>query len=161
MRAHQFTVFILGAFAGLCERSFRLSARLNRGDMMDAKKVSKAAAPRNLGGYLAGLAKMHEHGGGHAMGSVRTATHHGHTISVETMYVITIDGKKARISLMVGDDGQVHCHALPNYQFGSALDMVKVVIDQFPDDFPIKPQASGKRKKAAASMRGMTPKRRK
>jgi hypothetical protein len=129
------------------------------GAMMDAKKVLKAAAPKSLGSYLTKLSKKHEAMGGHSMSSVRSAIHNGHSISLETVYVVTIDGKKTDISLMVGDDGQVHCHALPNYQLASALEMVKVIIDQFPDDFLIKPQTPGKQKKEATTMQGMNPKR--
>ena len=33
------------------------------------------------------------------------------------------------------NDGQLHCHSLPNYQSPSAVDMVKRLIDNFPDDF--------------------------
>ena len=31
-----------------------------------------------------------------------------------------------------------HCHSLPNYQFASAVDTIKTLIDIFPDDFPRK-----------------------
>lgn len=29
-----------------------------------------------------------------------------------------------------------HCHGLPTYQFVSVVDMVRVLIENFPDDFP-------------------------
>jgi len=37
--------------------------------------------------------------------------------------------------LAVGNDGQVHYHAIPNLSFPSAVDLVKRLIDAFPDDF--------------------------
>ena len=47
--------------------------------------------------------------------------------------------------VMVGDDGHVHTHSLPNYSWRSTLDLVRQMIDAFPEDFP-KPKK--KRKKA-------------
>jgi hypothetical protein len=35
----------------------------------------------------------------------------------------------------VNDAGSVHYHPVPNLNFASALDMVKKIIDVFPDDF--------------------------
>ncbi|MFN0053557.1 MAG: hypothetical protein ACKV0T_15365 [Planctomycetales bacterium] len=128
---------------------------------MDAKKLTKASAPKALGGYLVKLAAAHVHHDPHAMSSTRKTTHHGHEIMVETSYRITIDGKPIDVPLMVGDDGQVHCHSLPNYQFGSALDLVKVLIDLFPDDMPKAGRTKDKGKPAAAKHHRAVPKRRK
>jgi len=38
----------------------------------------------------------------------------------------------------------VHYHPLPNLSFGSAVDMVKQVIDAFPDEYAIPGQVNGK-----------------
>jgi hypothetical protein len=35
----------------------------------------------------------------------------------------------------VDNKGKVSAHALPNYSFVSAVDLVKKMIDEFPDDF--------------------------
>jgi hypothetical protein len=35
----------------------------------------------------------------------------------------------------VDNSGKVSAHALPNYSFVSAVDLLKKVIDEFPDDF--------------------------
>ncbi|MEA3060382.1 MAG: hypothetical protein QOJ94_163 [Sphingomonadales bacterium] len=80
----------------------------------------------------------HDHGDGHAhaMESVRTATHCGHEIVIKTCYEISIDGKPLASHLSVGDDGAVHTHALPEYAFTSAVDLVKQIIEAFPDEFP-------------------------
>jgi hypothetical protein len=63
------------------------------------------------------------------------ATHKNHTIEIHTTYRVIVDGKRINLSLMVDDNGEVHCHALPNYQLSSALDLVKVMVDLFPDSF--------------------------
>ena len=71
----------------------------------------------------------------HPVETVRTAIHHGHRIVVRTRYSVEVDGRPLDGHLAVTDDGSVHYHTLPNYSFGSALDLVKQVIDSFPDDF--------------------------
>jgi hypothetical protein len=38
----------------------------------------------------------------------------------------------------VDNRGKVSAHALPNYSFVSAVDLVKKIIDEFPDDFAAK-----------------------
>ena len=38
--------------------------------------------------------------------------------------------------LGVGNDGNVHYHGLPNYSEASAIDLMRRVIDAFPDDYP-------------------------
>jgi hypothetical protein len=80
----------------------------------------------------------HDHGGGHghSMESVRTATHCGHEIVIKTCYEITVDGKSLASHLSVDDDGHVHTHALPEYAFTSAVDVVKKIIEAFPAEFP-------------------------
>lgn len=76
-------------------------------------------------------------GHGHAAMAevVRTATHKGHQIMVRTSYSIEVDGSPISGHFGVTDDGQVHYHAVPNISFASAIDMVKKLIDAFPDDF--------------------------
>jgi len=54
---------------------------------------------------------------------------------VRTRYRVEVDGRPLDGHLAVTDDGSVHYHPLPNYSFGSALDLVRQVIDSFPDDF--------------------------
>ena len=36
----------------------------------------------------------------------------------------------------VADDGTVHYHGLPNYADGSAVDLLRRLIDAFPADYP-------------------------
>jgi len=123
---------------------------------MDIKKLSTAAKPTKLAAYVAKLSKTHAgkhgHGAGHAE-SVREADHNGRHIVIRTTYEVRVNGKLMAIPLSVNDEGQLHCHALPNYQFVSALDAIKTLIDRFPDDFPKKAprkRAAKKKKKPAA-----------
>jgi len=75
----------------------------------------------------------HAHPGPHE--TVREADYRGHHIVVRTTYSIEVDGRPVEGHLGVTDDGTVHYHPVPNLAFPSALDMVKRLIDVFPDDF--------------------------
>ena len=72
----------------------------------------------------------------HGLPSVRTAEHNGHTIEIRTTYDVRIDGQPMEAHLGVGNDGNVHYHGLPNYSEASAIDLMRRVIDAFPDDYP-------------------------
>jgi hypothetical protein len=111
--------------------------------LMDAKKLAKGASPTNLGGYLkTRAASSHSHFAHKKHNSSsRTTTHNGHKIVLETIYRVTVDGKKYDLGLMADDQGNVHCHSLPNYQLQSALDMVRAIVGQFPDEFEKKRKA--------------------
>jgi len=80
--------------------------------------------------------KVHVHEG--PMESVRTETHRGHEIEIAATYDIRIDGRRLGGHLMVGNDGRVHYHGLPNYTWGSMVDMCKQLIESFPEQFPAK-----------------------
>jgi len=110
---------------------------------MDPKKVAKAAQPASLGKYLSKKAPPGQQHGGHGS-STRFAEYRGHKIMLETTYLVTIDDKVVHIPLMVDDRGQVHCHSLPNYQFAGAMDMIKAIIDLFPEEFSKPPRAKAK-----------------
>lgn len=70
------------------------------------------------------------------LGGVRKATHDGHQIEIRTTYEVRVDGRRVSLPLSVDSEGRVTYHALPNYSFQSAVDLVKQVIDTYPDDFP-------------------------
>ena len=70
--------------------------------------------------------------------SVREADHKGHHILVRTHYQIEVDGHMVMGHMGVTNDGHVHYHPLPNLSFASAVDLVKQLIDTFPDDFSAK-----------------------
>ncbi len=46
-----------------------------------------------------------------------------------------MDGRAIAGHLGVGNDGRVHYHPLPNYSFPSAVDLVRELIDSFPEEF--------------------------
>jgi hypothetical protein len=76
---------------------------------------------------------MEQHQGpGHESHSVREAEYKGRTIRIETSYHITVDGEPVLGHVMVGNNGRVHYHSIPNQEFASAVDMVKRVIDLLP-----------------------------
>ncbi|GAA1382563.1 hypothetical protein GCM10009639_01840 [Kitasatospora putterlickiae] len=102
---------------------------------MDPEGLAAAATPTRLGGYLSSLPRPPA---AHHMGparTVRTTMHDGHRIVVTTSYEITVDGRPIGAHLGVDPNGNVHCHALPAYRFLSALDAVKAVIDNYPEEF--------------------------
>jgi len=104
---------------------------------MDIKKLARAAEPEKLAKYIAGVAQTHEHNHGNdgSVETLREDEYEGHHIVIRTTYKMEVDRKVLRVPLALGNDGQLHCHSLPNYQFASAIDMVKRLIDSFPDDF--------------------------
>jgi hypothetical protein len=87
--------------------------------------------------------------GEHAMENVREAEHNGHSIVVRTRYEIEVDRKPVMLPVMVDNFGRVACHALPNYSFLSAIDLVKQLIDTFPEDFHGEHRAPAHRRRAA------------
>lgn len=94
----------------------------------------------------------HDGHGGHAgpLVSIREAEHKGHRITIRTEYTIEVDGEPLQGHFSVGTDGNVHYHSLPNYEFASAVDLVKKLIDAFPRDFKDKKKKTTKRKKTTS-----------
>ena len=108
---------------------------------MKREELSLGAAPESIvqrltegGAELPTQDHGHGHGGGQ-MESVREATYRGHHIVVRTTYQLEVDGMPIEGHMGVTNDGQVHYHAVPNLSFASAVDMVKKLIDTFPEDF--------------------------
>jgi hypothetical protein len=81
--------------------------------------------------------ELTQHGHGHdpSMESVREATYRGHHITIRTTYRIEVDGRPILGHMGVTNDGQVHYHPIPNLGFASAVDLIKQLIDTFPEDF--------------------------
>jgi hypothetical protein len=67
--------------------------------------------------------------------SVRETEYKGHKITIYTQYQIIVDGKPFTGHISVDNKGKVSAHSLPNYAFVSAVDLVRNIIDEFPDDF--------------------------
>lgn len=78
--------------------------------------------------------------------SVREADYQGHHIVVRTRYEIEVDGRAVTGHMGVTNDGQVHYHPVPNMSFASAIDLVKQLIDVFPDDFSKKAKPTRRRR---------------
>jgi hypothetical protein len=122
---------------------------------MDDKQIEQMRNRGALERYTTRAAKEidsatteHVHGE-HAMESVREADHNGHSIVVRTRYQIEVDRKPVMLPIMVDNFGRVACHALPNYLFLSAIDLVRQLIDTFPEDFHAEHRAPAQKKRAA------------
>jgi hypothetical protein len=105
-----------------------------------AQRVAEAVGVQPAGyepiGYQSlGYRLGHDHGHGSPTESTREVTYRGHHIRIRTTYHIEVDGMPIQGHLGVTNDGQVHYHAIPNLSFASAVDMVKQLIDTFPEDF--------------------------
>jgi hypothetical protein len=67
--------------------------------------------------------------------TVREDEYRGHHIVVRTTYRIEVDDRPVTGLIHVSNNGQVGYHGLPNMSFDSAIDLVKKLIDRFPQDF--------------------------
>ena len=116
---------------------------------MPAKNPMTRPTAKSIASYVKKHApKVGEIQGHHhaASETIREADYEGHHIVVRTTYRIEVDGTPVTGHMGVTDDGNVHYHPIPNMSFASALDMVKQLIDVFPDDFTAakdKPAAHG------------------
>jgi hypothetical protein len=105
---------------------------------MPAQSTTAVPTPQSIAGYVSKHAKQvknaqrHRHGGTE---SVRVADYAGHHIVVRTRYEIEVDGRMLMGHMGVTNDGNVHYHPVPNVAFPSAVELVKKLIDIFPDDF--------------------------
>lgn len=68
--------------------------------------------------------------------TVRSDVYKGRKIQITTTYDIRIDGRPVGGHVDVSPEGRVHYHGLPAYSWQSAVDLVRQLIDSFPDDFP-------------------------
>ena len=66
---------------------------------------------------------------------MRELTHNGHNVKIITTYRVEVDGKPADMHLSVDEDGQVFTHATPFVTYASAVDLMKEVMDAYPDAF--------------------------
>jgi hypothetical protein len=110
-------------------------------ELLAAVREGGAGLPET--GVQPGHGGHHEHDG--MSTSVRTATHRGHEIRVETTYRVTIDGVPLDGGLDVLNNGAVHYHGLPQYAVASALDMLRLVIDHFGTEPPARDELAGYR----------------
>ncbi|MSQ15189.1 MAG: hypothetical protein EXR50_04930 [Dehalococcoidia bacterium] len=107
----------------------------------DLEELDEAVKPESLVAYVrrqARLLKDQEHAPHGPMESIRTAAYQGRQIVIRTTYIIEVDGVRLEGHVGVNNDGEVHYHPVPNVSYPSAIDLVKRVIDTFPDEFPPK-----------------------
>ena len=71
----------------------------------------------------------------HELTSERLAEHGGHRILITTTYAIVVDEHPVHLHLRVGNDGQLQCHSTPYTSYVSAMELVKKLIDRFPEAF--------------------------
>lgn len=106
---------------------------------MNNKKLERPIKPEAFTNFVAQLVQAHDHGhdhgGGGSIETLREDNYEGYHIAIRTTYEIMVDGKVLPLPIGVDNDGNLHCHSLPNYQFASAIEMVKRLIDNFPEDF--------------------------
>ena len=110
---------------------------------MAKKKVAEEEQPtvQSIASYIKKYTTKikpmpHHHGE-----SIREAEYKGHKIIIRTTYEITVDGQPVTGHINVSNDGDVQYHAIPNFSFGSAVDLVRKLIDVFPASFTKKKRA--------------------
>lgn len=72
---------------------------------------------------------------GHGDTAVREFTHNGHVVRIITTYRVEVDGQPIQAHLSADEDGQVFTHATPFVTYASAVDLMKAVLDAYPDAF--------------------------
>ncbi|MCW5601361.1 hypothetical protein [Nitrosomonas sp.] len=72
---------------------------------------------------------------GHEATAVREFMHEGHAVKIITSYRVEVDGQPVRAHLSVDEDGQVYTHATPFVTYASAVDLMKTLINAYPDSF--------------------------
>lgn len=105
---------------------------------MSARNAIVPPTTKSIASYVRKNAPQAKKAQGHRMKmdeSIREADYNGHHIVIRTTYQIAVDGKPVTGHMGVGNDGRVHYHPVPNMSFASAVDLVKQLIDVFPDDF--------------------------
>ena len=78
---------------------------------------------------------VEDRGMSHELSSVRTAEHRGRKIEIKTTYEIKVDGRPVYVHAIVGDDGRLLCHSTPYVRYQSAIELVKTLLDRFPEAF--------------------------
>jgi hypothetical protein len=97
--------------------------------------MAENSDPAFLGNYLAGLPRPpHPHTG--PVTVVREDDYRGHHVVITTTYEITVDGAPLPVHIGISNDGMAHAHGLPTYEFASLVDVIRALIEFFPDEFP-------------------------
>lgn len=75
------------------------------------------------------------HAGHHETTVVREFAHDGHAVKIFTTYRVEVDGQPVQAHLSVDEDGRVYTHATPFDTYASAIDLMKAVLDAYPESF--------------------------
>ena len=105
---------------------------------MAERTAEEIPTPQSIAAYVksnSARAKKAQHAHHEDSTVTRETDYKGHHIVVRTKYEVEVDGKRLMGHLGVNDAGSVHYHPIPNMAFDSALDMIKKIIDVFPNDF--------------------------
>lgn len=71
----------------------------------------------------------------HGLSSVRTFAHAGHQVRIQTTYQIEVDGAEVHLHAIVDNEGRLRCHTTPYESYPSATDLLRTLIDRFPQSF--------------------------
>lgn len=113
---------------------------------MPIKKSEALPTAKSISDYVTKNTSKEVHSGmmmrgdtHHSTGAVsmREADYKDHKITVQTTYHIEVDGRPVTGHIDVSNEGTIAYHGLPNMSFDSTVDLVKMLIDQFPNDFPL------------------------
>ena len=78
--------------------------------------------------------------------SIRELEYNGHKIMIRTKYEIKVDGKNLKGHVYVDNNGRVSSHVFPTYSFVSTADLIKKIIDTFPENFTKSKKKKGAKK---------------
>ncbi len=67
--------------------------------------------------------------------TLRRTSHNGREIEVKTTYEISVDGRRLADHVSVAKDGSPYSHSCPYEQFSSMVDLVKRLVDLYPESF--------------------------
>jgi hypothetical protein len=121
--------FVMKRSVAYHHHSFGRGASMPARDHITADP-SLAQAKKTSPVFKALLKKPHSH---HQ--SLREDHYKGHHITIRTSYEIEIDGRPFHGNLDVSNSGSVQYHGIPNVSTNSAVELIRAVIDTFPDDF--------------------------
>ena len=67
--------------------------------------------------------------------SSRQFEHAGHDVEIRATYRVLVNGVERQLQFSVGPDGKVTTHLRPYVAYDSLVEMVRDVIDNYPDSF--------------------------
>lgn len=93
---------------------------------------NKPSNPTWIGGRIVG---GQEHFGGTVVAGMRKTEYQGHRIRIKTSYEITVDGVPFQGHAVLDADDRICSHACPYQSFDSMLNLMKHLIDLYPESF--------------------------